>query len=140
MMLNTSLLEMLDRCECAIFVNTLNAVDSKVVDTIKKGTYSPWIYSELNMIKHMRILAPKRTVVAHGRFEKRMEFKVIPIVHNVTSALDSLDSIKNTDLMGLKDTNISIKHQFVPIDEFILDKLYERVPARRETLKTNCCE
>lgn len=131
MMLNTALLEMLDRCECAIFVNTLNAVDSNLVDTIKKGTYSPWIYSELNMIKHMRRLAPKRTTVAHGKFEKRAEFEVLPIVHDITSALESLDNIKNTHLMDLKDTNIRIRSPFLPIHEFILDKLYDRVPAQR---------
>ncbi|WP_433863024.1 hypothetical protein [Sphingobacterium thalpophilum] len=48
MMLNTALMQMIDTCECVIFVNTPNSVKAnEVVDKV----VSPWIYSELGMTK-----------------------------------------------------------------------------------------
>lgn len=131
MMLNTALMEMLDKCECIIFINTINTIEN-VGDTIKKGTYSPWIYSELNMIKHLRTRAPKREILLEHKFEKRAEFKVLTILHDVSSALDSLDALKNADFLNLKSQEDGLKGIFSEtfLAERMLDKIYDKVPAR----------
>lgn len=58
MMLNTALMQMIDNCECVIFINTPNSVKPKeVVDKI----ISPWIYSEIGMTK----LIKKKSLQEH---------------------------------------------------------------------------
>lgn len=48
MMLNTALMQMIDSCECIIFLNTPNSVrPNQVIDKI----VSPWVYSEIAMTK-----------------------------------------------------------------------------------------
>lgn len=51
MMLNTALMQMIDNCECIIFLNTPNSVKPReVIDQV----VSPWIYSEIGMTKLVR--------------------------------------------------------------------------------------
>lgn len=53
MMLSTSLMSMIDKCECIIFLNTDNSIqtaDEVIADT----THSPWIFSELETTKLIR--------------------------------------------------------------------------------------
>lgn len=58
MMLNTALMQMIDNCECLIFINTPNSVKpNEVVNKI----ISPWIYSELAMTK----LITKKSLQSH---------------------------------------------------------------------------
>lgn len=67
MMLNTALMQMIDTCECIIFVNTPNSVKpNEVVAKI----VSPWIYSEIGMTKLIR----KKSKNEH-RFKKLFESK-----------------------------------------------------------------
>lgn len=48
MMLNTALMQMIDNCECIMFLNTPNSIrPNEVVNKV----VSPWIYSELGMTK-----------------------------------------------------------------------------------------
>ena len=51
-MLNKSLIEMEDRCECLLFLNTPNSVSTY---GIVQRTDSPWIYSELETSKFLRV-------------------------------------------------------------------------------------
>ncbi|MVX37342.1 hypothetical protein GOQ24_16225, partial [Myroides sp. LoEW2-1] len=67
MMLNTALMQMIDTCECIIFVNTPNSV--KPNEVIAK-IVSPWIYSEIGMTKLIR----KKSKNEH-RFKKLFENK-----------------------------------------------------------------
>ena len=46
-LLNTSLLKMIDKCKYVFFFNTNAAVPRQ--DLLKSFTYSPWIYSEISM-------------------------------------------------------------------------------------------
>lgn len=59
MMLSTALSEMIDRCECIIFVNTQNSF--KPADYLKNTgkTESPWIYSEIAMTRLLRQKSPE---------------------------------------------------------------------------------
>lgn len=60
-MLMKSLMQMIDQCECLIFINTPNSICAKGV--VSK-TYSPWIFSELNASRYIRTNVP-------GRYELR---------------------------------------------------------------------
>jgi hypothetical protein len=61
MMLGTALTEMIDRCECVIFINTpqsIQATDSK--KGTEETTGSPWIYHELATTKLIRRQSERR--------------------------------------------------------------------------------
>lgn len=63
MMLSTSLMNMIDNCECIIFINTPNSFTP--VDDINninnnRNTISPWIFSEVLMSAMIRIKPPSR--------------------------------------------------------------------------------
>ena len=64
MMLSTSLMNMIDRCECVIFVNTPQSF-TPLTDINDKGiTLSPWIFSEILMSEMLRIRKPHRLKLA----------------------------------------------------------------------------
>lgn len=46
-MLNNSLMEMMDRCQCMFLLNTPNSVT--VNELFQNSVYSPWIFSEIGM-------------------------------------------------------------------------------------------
>lgn len=72
MMLSTSLMNMIDRCECIIFVNTPRSFTPST-DIKNKGiTLSPWIFSEILMSEMLRIRKP-------SRLEISMESARVPI-------------------------------------------------------------
>ncbi|WP_282020153.1 hypothetical protein [Planomicrobium okeanokoites] len=104
MMLNTALMEMIDKTECIIFINTDNSIES-LKDTIEHATYSPWIYSELNMIKFMKLNPPKRTLEkvekSFGETEKRLFFESLTIGYHVTEELEGLNKLSNKHLVKL---------------------------------------
>lgn len=58
MMLNTALLNMIDRCECLFFLSTPESFET--VKEIKNSTFSPWIYSELSMANAIEKKIPTR--------------------------------------------------------------------------------
>lgn len=51
-MLMKSLIEMIDSCECLLFLNTPKSV---TVENAVKQTYSPWIYAELEASRFLRL-------------------------------------------------------------------------------------
>jgi len=59
MMLATSLTKMIDQCECIIFLNTPNSISCKGCIE-KDGTESPWIYSEIEATRMLRVNLPER--------------------------------------------------------------------------------
>lgn len=59
MMLSTSLMNMIDSCECIIFINTPNSF-TPADDIYNGNTTSPWIFSELLMSSMVRIQTPSR--------------------------------------------------------------------------------
>ncbi|MEE9928542.1 hypothetical protein [Microvirgula aerodenitrificans] len=59
MMLSTALADMIDRCECVIFVNTPNAFNPEKYLKNEGKTESPWIYSEIAMTRMIRERTPE---------------------------------------------------------------------------------
>jgi|WetSurMetagenome_2_1015567.scaffolds.fasta_scaffold40048_3 hypothetical protein len=71
MLLATALLQMIDKTECFIFVNTPNSIiTKKVLDAPRSSTFSPWIYTEILSSKILRQQLPPR-------LEKVEEFATI---------------------------------------------------------------
>lgn len=92
MMLNTALMQMIDNCECIIFLNTPNSVKPKEV--VSK-VVSPWIYSEIGMTKLI-----KRKKIDEHRIKKLFEgtktFSDFEIEYNLDT--DHLTQLTITDL------------------------------------------
>lgn len=128
MMLNMSLLEMIDSTECVIFVHTPNSIE-QAVTTINSGTYSPWIYSELNMTKYIRINPPKRFLEkTASNQEKRFEVinESLKIIYDVESPLDNLIDLNKEHINMLLNARKFNKANYIEsINHQNLDRLYE---------------
>ncbi|MBB1074921.1 hypothetical protein HUU62_10930 [Rhodoferax sp. 4810] len=59
MMLSTALMDMIDRCECTIFINTQSSFKPSEYFKSQGQTESPWIYSEIAMTRMLRERLPK---------------------------------------------------------------------------------
>jgi hypothetical protein len=58
MLLSSSLMKMIDNCECLFFLKTPNSI--KISDSINSKTNSPWIYHEINSFNLIRKKTPIR--------------------------------------------------------------------------------
>lgn len=78
LMLNAALMQMMDRCEALFFLNTPSSIIPD--DLLDTSTYSPWIFSEINMFNLMQ----KRKRVRKIRESVSMEeFSYVPIRHRL---------------------------------------------------------
>lgn len=70
MMLSVALMEMIDSCDCVIFVDTPNSIH--IQDSVdSKSTLSPWIYSEIAMTRLVRV---RDDVGVRSRVSKEVAF------------------------------------------------------------------
>lgn len=131
-MLSSALFEMIDRCECAVFIESANST-IKLDDIHNTTTFSPWIYEEINFINKIRENTPER-------YKNRKQLKTfsvggiminesvsIPIVY----PLKSIQEMRTIDAQTLRVLNERAKflqeHEGLPIKliaEPILDTLY----------------
>lgn len=84
-MLTTSLVRMIDKCECIIFLNTPNSLQ---YEKGKEGTFSPWIYTEITATSLLRTNIPERKRIREGielSTEKSKVFDSVstPIVYDL---------------------------------------------------------
>lgn len=77
MMLSTALTEMIDRCECIIFVNTQNSFTPVDYLNNEGRTESPWIYSEIAMTRMIRQRTPE-------------EHRPVPTMDSVSASLEHM--------------------------------------------------
>ena len=131
-MLSTALFEMIDSCECAIFIESQNST-IKLEDIKNQSTFSPWIYEEINYINKIRENTPKRYI---GRKQLKVfsvggkmvnESMNIPIVY----PLSSINEMRTIDAQTLRELNerskFLQKHEGLTIEQLaepILDTLY----------------
>lgn len=139
LMLNTALLETLDSTECVIFVETPNSIQS-VAKTVEKGTYSPWIYSELNLINYLRVKVPERLIeIRHGQFnakEDEILLENLQIWHDVSTPLEALIPLHATHLNALSDCrmhNRQREKRLIALEN--LDRLYKMAKREKEVAK-----
>jgi hypothetical protein len=60
MMLSTALGNMIDSAECAIFIETPNSITT---EESVSGTYSPWLYYEIGLMRIIRPRVPERLML-----------------------------------------------------------------------------
>lgn len=118
LMLNNALYNMLDETECIIFINTPNSV-RKISEEVKNRTYSPWIFSELNLINKIREKNPKRIITKS--IEKRYYElnENVQIAHDISEQLDALNDLTVRDIKKMAEAN-----PMYPSAEDYLDTLY----------------
>ena len=80
MMLSVALSQMIDRCECLIFVNTPKSVNSS--DVVSSTTNSPWIYAEIAMTALIKARSLKEHR-PHYVFEKIVAADSIPVEYDI---------------------------------------------------------
>lgn len=123
MMLNTALMQMIDNCECIMFINTPNSVKP---DEVVNKIVSPWIYSELGMTK----LIKKKDINDHRislLFEKSETFsEQLSIKYNLDT--DHLTELNVDDLNQWKSKIPRFKT--FTYSHKALDILYEMKPFR----------
>ena len=119
--LTTALNKMIDRAECLFFLNTQNSIKFK---GIEDKTLSPWIYSELETARTIRVNIPTRWQSKYcffsysGQLKEARETSDFKVAYAVdTSQLYNLKS--ETLQLWRKKTSISNL-----IEEKALDALY----------------
>lgn len=85
MMLSTALADMIDRCECVIFVNTPNSFKPAYCFENEGQTESPWIYSEIAMTRMLRQKSPE-------------EHRPQPVMESVDASLERINEAQKREL------------------------------------------
>lgn len=102
LILSSALHDMIDSCECIIFLNTENSIS--VVNTIRNKTNSPWIYDELQTTRLISKKVPKR-LMEKAEFRdsdsiNKSSNKLPSFQHDVTQELTKLSKITGNDLVN----------------------------------------
>jgi len=111
LMLLNSLQNMIDNTECVLFVQTPNSV-KKIPDQFEDSTYSPWIFSELNIVEKIKVKKPIRYHKENVQFEKRGKYKNIlienvQVVYQISEQISKIPTLSNTDLISWKKDVVS---------------------------------
>lgn len=102
LILSSALHDMIDSCECIIFLNTENSIS--VVNTIKNKTNSPWIYDELQNTRLINKKVPERllleTEIRQSDYINKSSNELPPFQYDVTPELTKLLKITRDDLVN----------------------------------------
>lgn len=141
-MLSTALFEMIDSCECAIFIESPNST-IKLDDIKNQSTFSPWIYEEINYINKIRENTPKRYVgskklkVFSSGGKMINEDVNIPVIY----PLNSIQEMRSINAQTLRELNERSKflqeRDGLTIDQLaepILDTLYVNTGFIKSTI------
>lgn len=116
LMLNTALMQMLDRCEAFFLLNTPQSIT--IDDLIGNSTYSSWIFSEIGMFHLIEKHKPQRTV-QESYFSARIKQKV---------DFTDFTLLTNDDLIEWK----KCKNQYFMQNILALDILYDIKPLKKD--------
>lgn len=128
-MLTKSLVQMMDQCECLIFLNTPSSIGIRDVRGTHQETYSPWIYTEVEVSRFLRTHEdPRRPKMR--KFAESIE-GMDEAIRDIISYPLNLDHLGKVDSDGvwewicagsraMCDESDTLRKPFVA-----LDKLYE---------------
>lgn len=120
MMLSVALTNMIDKCECIIFVNTKDSFNPPRSEGEEGEVESPWIYSELSSLNMLRTTIPPRFLT--GRLVEEVLTKSLALE-------DRMPDIKvkyKISLDKLTELNIKEINKLLGYKELkMLDHLYE---------------
>lgn len=124
LMLLNSLHSMIDNTECVFFIDTPNSVKS-IPDQFDGATYSPWIFSELNIVEKIRIKKPFRPYEL--KFERRDTAfepvqESVQVIYDIEKQLSNLEPLSFNDLSRWEKIKETSPHMTA---ERNLDRLYD---------------
>jgi hypothetical protein len=100
-MLTKSLVQMMDQCECLIFLNTPSSIGIRDVRGTSQETYSPWIYTEVEVSRFLRThkdpRRPKRREFAESVEKVAMD----EAIRDIISYPLNLDHLGKVDSDGV---------------------------------------
>ncbi len=112
-MLSIALMEMIEQCECCIFVQSNNSIiPSLELDSISKEnkTFSPWIYEEINYMNMLQPHKSQRLLRLFSSLNENAQREInshtehpVPIVHGLN--LDKFTKVTRSELPYLNDGN-----------------------------------
>lgn len=123
-MLSSALFEMIDICECCVFIESNNS-EIKLNDIRDTSTFSPWIFSEINYINKIRLNIPLRY---QNRTQLFSEGGILNESTNLQIAypLKSIDDMKTITFDHLYNLNLYASQH---TGEEVLDRLYRINPC-----------
>ena len=119
-MLSSALFEMIDACECCVFIESHNS-EIRLNDIGGTSTFSPWIFSEINFINKIRVNPPERhkstrTYSGGGRINESEEIKIAYPLRSIDDMEVITDGILQELFSGVASSDSG---------EQVLDRLYE---------------
>ena len=130
-MLTKSLVQMMDQCECLIFLNTPSSIGIRDVRGTSHETYSPWIYTEVEVSRFLRTHEDPRRPKTRGFAESVEKVAMDEAIRDIISYPLNLDHLGKVDLDGLWNWICAgykaVRAESNPLRKpFVaLDKLYE---------------
>lgn len=112
LMLNTSLMEVMNKCECLFFLNTPHSIQPNKMNQYL--TDSPWLFSEISMFNHIEKSEPSRRRSRAVGFSQANESKILHLV--------DLSNLTTLNLMSLNKWE-SLTNEY----DHPLDVLYDEV-------------
>ena len=115
-MLSMAILDVIDKTECSIFIESCNSLDLSGIGT---KTLSPWLYEEITMMKRLRQRIPNRyqgwkqqvrSFSTGARIEMLNEARQLKVSYNIdVSRISNLDTsdflrLENQGTRGLDNT------------------------------------
>ena len=130
-MLTKSLVQMMDQCECLIFLNTPSSIGIRDVRGTSQETYSPWIYTEVEVSRFLRTHEDPRRPKMRRFAESVEKVAMDEAIRDIISYPLNLDHLGKVDSDGVwkwicagshavSTESNSLRKPFVA-----LDKLYE---------------
>lgn len=130
-MLTKSLIQMMDQCECLIFLNTPASIGIRDIQGAQE-TYSPWIYTEVEMSRMLRTHLDSRRSKHTLIRESTEHFALDEDINGIISYPLNLDHLSRVDEQlfwkWIRTCAATTKGQDAPIKPFVaLDVLYKMV-------------
>ena len=123
-MLTVALTKMIYHTECLFFLNTSNSILPQ--DTIENKTLSPWIYTELSMIKY----TDKKSASEHRRLQENFSKaqESLKIGYDVDDILNNLPILSFRDIQAWGEQKFENKFR-------ALDYLYKNLGSSNQRRK-----
>lgn len=122
MMLNTALHKMIDRCEIFLFLGTPNSISVKNGIENQESLKSPWIFSELAFIQHVRRKSSLESIALTESLESREKM-----------AMDSLEIHYDKPRLDYKIESCVLENLLAGYysgSKLVLQHLYNRLNSR----------
>ena len=130
-MLTKSLVQMMDQCECLIFLNTPSSIGIRDVRGTSQETYSPWIYTEVEVSRFLRTHEDPRRPKTRGFAESVEKVAMDEAIRDIISYPLNLDHLGKVDSDGVwkwicEGSHVVSAESNALRKPFVaLDKLYE---------------